>query len=97
MRPTTKTMATQATMSAWFWMTNSWLRMGGFLLAPRRFTTIVISQSCFSLAEGGRVVVVQSFAGVDVNFTRHSKERTHAHTDRRVRARVSAADACTGG
>ena len=24
--PTTKTMATHATMSAWFWMTNSWLR-----------------------------------------------------------------------
>jgi len=30
--PTTKTMATQATMSAWFWMTNSWLKTGGFLV-----------------------------------------------------------------
>ena len=30
--PTTKTIATHATMSAWFWMTNSWLKMGGFLL-----------------------------------------------------------------
>lgn len=30
-RPTTKTMATQETMSAWFCMTNSWLSIGGFL------------------------------------------------------------------
>merc|ERR1719158_2397104 len=34
MRPTTKTMATQATMSAWFWITNSWLRTGGFFFFP---------------------------------------------------------------
>lgn len=32
-RPMTMTMATQDTMSAWFWMTNSWLSMGKFLLA----------------------------------------------------------------
>jgi len=29
----TMTMATQDMMSAWFWMTNSWLSMGKFLLA----------------------------------------------------------------
>jgi hypothetical protein len=29
----TMTMATQDTMSAWFWMTNSWLSTGKFLLA----------------------------------------------------------------
>lgn len=33
MRPITMTMATQDTISAWFWMTNSWLSMGKFLLA----------------------------------------------------------------
>lgn len=33
MRPMTMTMATQDTMSAWFWMMNSWLRIGKFLLA----------------------------------------------------------------
>lgn len=33
MRPMTMTMATHETMSAWFWMTNSWLRTGKFLLA----------------------------------------------------------------
>lgn len=33
MRPMTMTMATQDTISAWFWMMNSWLRMGKFLLA----------------------------------------------------------------
>lgn len=32
-RPITITMATQDIMSAWFWMTNSWLSMGRFLLA----------------------------------------------------------------
>lgn len=32
MSPKTKTMATQATISAWFWITNSWLRNGGFLV-----------------------------------------------------------------
>lgn len=31
-RPRRNTIATQETMSAWFWMTNSWLRTGGFLL-----------------------------------------------------------------
>lgn len=31
--PMTMTMATQDTMSAWFWMTNSWLSIGGFLAA----------------------------------------------------------------
>ena len=41
MSPTTKTMAMQATMSAWFWMTNSWLKMGGFLLEVRRLTAMV--------------------------------------------------------
>lgn len=30
-KPTTKTMATQLMISAWFWMTNSWLKNGGFL------------------------------------------------------------------
>lgn len=32
-RPTTNTIATQLTISAWFWMTNSWLRIGGFFLS----------------------------------------------------------------
>jgi hypothetical protein len=41
MSPTTKTMATQATMSAWFWMMNSWLKMGGFLLEDRLFTAML--------------------------------------------------------
>ena len=40
-RPTTNTMATQATMSAWVWMTNSWLNMGGFLV-PRFFIGILL-------------------------------------------------------
>ena len=31
MSPTTITMATHDTMSAWFWMMNSWLNIGGFL------------------------------------------------------------------
>lgn len=30
--PRRKTIATQETISAWFWMTNSWLSTGGFLL-----------------------------------------------------------------
>lgn len=33
MRPMTMTMATHDTMSAWFWMTNSWLSTGRFLFA----------------------------------------------------------------
>lgn len=32
-RPTTNTIATQLTISAWFWITNSWLRIGGFFLS----------------------------------------------------------------
>lgn len=31
--PTTKTIATQLTISAWFWITNSWLKIGGFFLS----------------------------------------------------------------
>lgn len=31
-RPITKTIATQDTISAWFWIMNSWLKIGGFLL-----------------------------------------------------------------
>lgn len=30
-RPSRNTIATQETMSAWFWITNSWLSTGGFL------------------------------------------------------------------
>lgn len=30
--PTTNTIATHETISAWFWITNSWLKNGGFLL-----------------------------------------------------------------
>lgn len=32
MSPSRNTIATQETISAWFWMTNSWLSTGGFLL-----------------------------------------------------------------
>lgn len=31
-KPRRNTIATQETISAWFWMTNSWLSTGGFLL-----------------------------------------------------------------
>lgn len=31
MSPSRMTMATHDTMSAWFWITNSWLRTGGLL------------------------------------------------------------------
>lgn len=33
MSPTTNTIAKQLTISAWFWITNSWLRIGGFFLS----------------------------------------------------------------
>lgn len=33
MRPTTKNIATQDIISAWFCMTNSWLNIGGFFLS----------------------------------------------------------------
>lgn len=51
-RPITKTMATQETMSAWFCMTNSWLRIGGFLLELLRpFTvTILADRACVHCA-----------------------------------------------
>lgn len=39
--PTTKSMAMHATMSAWFWMINSWLKIGGFLLVPLRTLTAI--------------------------------------------------------
>ena len=34
--PITKNMAMQDTISAWFWITNSWLRSGGFLFLVGR-------------------------------------------------------------
>lgn len=39
--PMTITIATQDTMSAWFWMTNSWLRTGRFLLAAAAFRPLI--------------------------------------------------------
>lgn len=33
MSPTTNTIATHETISAWFWITNSWLKIGGFFLS----------------------------------------------------------------
>ncbi len=46
--PTTKIMAMHATMSAWFWITNSWLNNGGFLLEVRRFAAIVREEATTS-------------------------------------------------
>lgn len=43
MRPMTKTIATQDTISAWFWIKNSWLRIGGFLLLLERLGAIFTS------------------------------------------------------
>lgn len=56
MRPMTKTMATQETMSAWFWMTNSWLRIGGFLVELFRplIATILDELSPTERAKGAR-------------------------------------------
>lgn len=45
-KPTTKTIATQETMSAWFCMTNSWLRIGGFLFELLRpFIATILAQT----------------------------------------------------
>lgn len=44
----TKTIATHDTMSAWFWMKNSWLKTGGFLVL------LCLRIPIFSLAEARR-------------------------------------------
>lgn len=35
-------MATQDIMSGWFWMKNSWLSIGGFLVEPVRLLTGIL-------------------------------------------------------
>ena len=45
MRPITNTIATHDTMSAWFWIKNSWLKIGGFLLLLLRRGAIFSSWS----------------------------------------------------
>lgn len=48
-RPTTNTMAMHEIISAWFWMTNSWLSIGGFLplfgLLIPMFANRIVEQS----------------------------------------------------
>lgn len=45
--PRRNTIATQDTMSAWFWMTNSWLSTGGFLLVFFRIPMSTLFGSTF--------------------------------------------------
>lgn len=47
--PTTNIIATEAIISAWFWITNSWLKIGGFLLEDFLPKPGLIAISCFDL------------------------------------------------
>lgn len=63
-KPTTKTIATQETISAWFCITNSWLNIGGFLLELLRpFTATILSPS--------------SLVHRTTNATRQTDKRAH--------------------
>lgn len=60
-KPITKTIATQETMSAWFCMTNSWLSIGGFLLELLRpFTATILSQTSVCSLHGERGTTEQT-------------------------------------
>lgn len=54
-KPITKIIARQETMSAWFCMTNSWLNIGGFLLELLRpFTATILVQASVLTARQAR-------------------------------------------
>lgn len=55
--PRRNTIATQETISAWFWMTNSWLSIGGFLLVFFRIPMSTGFGPTFALRSAGVVCI----------------------------------------
>lgn len=66
--PNRNTIATQETMSAWFWMTNSWLSTGGFLFAFFRIPISAWFGLTFLLPRSSVDAVLTLFRPADVFF-----------------------------